>query len=327
MSDPSNTVTDMGLDAFVACTCYRDGLTSEPPITRDQIVIDDTGKPQCAWIDSPYSQLSEEQEGAIRKMIEWTESACEHEDMDLVSERIGNISSVGWLRAATSGIDDAKFAHLGPILSGLSGMMDSRLQAAEAEAAMPELEQLLQEPAVGATRTLQESGDGYLIETAIGMAPFDDTVFHSLGPASHYLPEQVDLVVLGVRGLEFVVRARDAHGEDGRELFSARMVEQVWHRDLETPPASDYRDPVSLVTFRNIENDASITVKSLGIRVHRRWPTGKYWEEKRGYLGHYPRAFFIGERKVMLPEVWVPLTAIQRLFRASIRTGNPVVWG
>ncbi len=45
----------MGLDAFVACTCDREGRTSEPPIPLDQIVMNEGGQ-KLKWGPTDYSE-------------------------------------------------------------------------------------------------------------------------------------------------------------------------------------------------------------------------------------------------------------------------------
>ncbi len=80
------------------------------------------------------------------------------------------------------------------------------------------------------------------------------------------------------------------------------------------------------VTSGNAENGEEVTVQSIGVSTRLRWPNGSYWDAEHGYLIHNPRTFFIGERKVMVAELHWRLTTLQRLFTASVETGNPVVW-
>ncbi|MEU5880130.1 hypothetical protein [Spirillospora sp. NPDC047279] len=74
----------MGLDAFVRCRCWQDGLVSEPPFPRALIVEDEDG---YLGLSVPY-EGNEELDVAF---YQWKETgACPHEDMDAVSVRISN---------------------------------------------------------------------------------------------------------------------------------------------------------------------------------------------------------------------------------------------
>lgn len=312
----------MGLDAYVCCTCYRDGMTREPPIPRDHIVIDGTGLPETVWDRLPHATLSVAQKEESERLYAWTDTACEHEFMELASERIGNIAGVAWIRSLASVLDGDRYKHVAPILTGLSGIMDDILPAEEARAALPELDTLMHESIVGSTRTIQEI-DGTLIADELDHGPIDYDSFRSLGPSSGFESQFDDLVELGVVGYDFVVRSRAA---TPLELFRARIVAQSWDHGQESKTASMHEDPVSLVTYRNIETGQHVTVQSFGVSTRLRWPDGTFWDDRMGPLRHYPEIFIVGERNVMLPEMWWTLNSIHRLFVAADRTGNPVVW-
>lgn len=192
-----------------------------------------------------------------------------------------------------------------------------------AREALPELEEFLKESVVGSTRTLQ-THRGEIIIDGLDRHPIDYDSFRSFGVPPKAPPADEQVVMLGVQGYDFVVRSP---GDDGRELFRARTVWQKWDADAQSRPATRYDAPHSLVTFHNAETGEAVTVRSHGVYTHRPWPNGTYWDDEDGFLSYYPEAFFVGERKVMLPKIWGPLTALGRLFTAADTTGNPVVWG
>ena len=83
----------MGLDATVYCTCFRDGRLREPPPAHIDVYIDEDGSLNCHNSD-------------LETQIEFDawryDRACEHENGDLISHRIGNIALVAYLRAELS---------------------------------------------------------------------------------------------------------------------------------------------------------------------------------------------------------------------------------
>ncbi len=82
----------MGLDAHVACNCFRDGLCTEPPVPRTMLTINECGDVEL--IDEQNCDVD-----VANDVYDWTIHACAHEDMVLVSEWVGNISGVAWLRS------------------------------------------------------------------------------------------------------------------------------------------------------------------------------------------------------------------------------------
>ena len=66
----------MGVDAWVRCNCWENGLTSEPPVPREQLYIDEFGS---------LAATNEEDEEEIEA---WLETACDHPEMVLAGERI-----------------------------------------------------------------------------------------------------------------------------------------------------------------------------------------------------------------------------------------------
>lgn len=304
----------MGLDAHVACNCYRDGLASEPPVPRAQITIDEYG--DVLPVDDFHNWPA---------FDDWLETACPHERMQAAGEWIGNMSGVSWLRSMAEALPRARFARLAEILSHLSGMMDSHLPVADAQRALPELDALLEQDLVGSTRIV--CGDETVINNDVDRGHIDYHEFKVLSPYSGYPSPWPDLVELGLHGYEFVVRAR---GKGRRELLRARLLRQEWDQSGADYDADSRGTPASLVTFTNIENGDSIRVRSFGLAGKIRLPdemTPNRNVDSDGSLRHYPTTLFVSERKRMIAEYWWTLSKLRSLFAASIATGNPVVWG
>ena len=78
----------MSLDAFVRCTCIRDGKAKAHPLP-DRLTFDEAGKPTLTGDPSEDEWEAHDQ---------WLGESCEHEGY-LVSEALGNITRVGNLRS------------------------------------------------------------------------------------------------------------------------------------------------------------------------------------------------------------------------------------
>ena len=81
----------MGLNAWVFCDCYEMGKVKTPPPQPELVYVDTiTGEVSLRW----------EEEGADQhSFYEWRSAACAHGPIGcLVSHRLGNISSIGFLR-------------------------------------------------------------------------------------------------------------------------------------------------------------------------------------------------------------------------------------
>ncbi|MDX1876993.1 hypothetical protein SBE55_04085 [Mycolicibacterium sp. 141076] len=308
----------MGLDAHVACNCFRDGLSAEPPVPRSMLTVNECGDVEL--IDEQNCDFD-----MANDVYDWTIHACTHEDMKFVSEWVGNISGVAWLRSVAVGLPVDRFGNLAMILAGLSGLMDSYTPASEIRRALPELELLLQEGHLGSTRTISTLS-GFVVENKLDWGPIALDEFHSLGPSPYYESPWPDLVELGVIGYEFVVRSRE---QPANELLRTRILEQKWDPEsVEFGQAPDGR-PTSRITFTNLQTMESVTARSFGVsarlpQLGRVLAIADKDEPEPALV--YPETLIVGERRVMLTEAWWTLKRLHRLFAASAATGNPVVW-
>lgn len=136
----------MGLDAFVPCRCWRDGrLSTPPPVDPSLIgVEEDVG---LVTLTVPY----EGNEDLHRRVDDWrADTACPHEEMELVSERISNWWGVGWFRRAVEEAGEGRFPVLASRLPYANGGF---LEPEEAAAMLSELRELSEGTQLG-TRTL-----------------------------------------------------------------------------------------------------------------------------------------------------------------------------
>ena len=83
----------MGYTAYVRCACWEEGRIKPGPFPLDQLEIDDYGD----MPSTPVVPGGHDIEILIAFDL-WVKSCCDHEDMHLVHERIGNIASMDHLR-------------------------------------------------------------------------------------------------------------------------------------------------------------------------------------------------------------------------------------
>jgi hypothetical protein len=84
----------MSLDAYVRCTCIRDGKAKVPHPFPDRLIWDESNAPSLSGDPS-------EQEWEAHDV--WVQEACEHEGL-LVSEFLGNITRVQHVREFLRGL-------------------------------------------------------------------------------------------------------------------------------------------------------------------------------------------------------------------------------
>lgn len=123
----------MGLDAYVNCGCWSRGLTTEPPVPRELIALDEDGSLRLTLPDTDANR-------DLRTAFDaWLDDACPHEGR-VASERIGNGSARGHLAGAVEQLGRERF----PLLTKLE-VCDFATPADEAKAWLEELAMLRSE--------------------------------------------------------------------------------------------------------------------------------------------------------------------------------------
>jgi hypothetical protein len=84
----------MSLDAYVRCTCIRDGKVKKPHPFPDKFMWDESGAP---------SMSGDPDEEEWEAHDEWVRDSCEHEGFR-ISEFLGNITRVKNVRAFLRGL-------------------------------------------------------------------------------------------------------------------------------------------------------------------------------------------------------------------------------
>lgn len=118
----------MGYDAFVPCTCHREGRAAPSPVP-------------VRWnAEDGFWEAEADDDRTWMAVHRWAQTACAHPRMKLVGERVGNISGMALLRGAA---EELGLAHLRAALPVANG---GHVTAAEAALILPELDALERVP-------------------------------------------------------------------------------------------------------------------------------------------------------------------------------------
>lgn len=218
----------MGLDAFVRCRCWQDGLTTEPPVPRELIVEDDEG---CLTLRLPY----EGNEEPHHLLDSWLRSgACAHPRMAYASEHISNWSGYRLFQQA---LRSAGCEHF-PVLCGeLPNANGGLLPTESARRALEELARFVETAFAGARTRLVDDETGSVLATHVaaysGVFMYDGSTGHHVGVDPHGF---------------FVL---DTTPEPNEEIFRASTLTQEVVADR-------------LVRFTDLDGGAVVTVELSG---------------------------------------------------------------
>lgn len=91
----------MGLDAYVPCRCWRDGLAAPPPFDPALLRVTEWGY-----------VVSESRDRAVADQIRaWERTACSHPHMEETAERIANWAGLRQFKAALSSVGEFPALH------------------------------------------------------------------------------------------------------------------------------------------------------------------------------------------------------------------------
>ncbi|GAA2605281.1 hypothetical protein SMC26_11100 [Actinomadura fulvescens] len=195
----------MGLDAFVRCRCWQDGIFNEPPFSRDLIAVDAEG---YLGLTVPY----EGNEELDRAFYQWIEGdACPHADMELVSVRVSNW---GGYRIFQEALRSAGCEHFPVLCAELPDGNGGSLPPDLARTALAELDFFRHRAELGEETRLVDEESGKTLATYVagyeGVFTWDGSTRHQAG---------VDPRGFFVRGLE------EPHEEEFRSLrFTQEQV-------------------------------------------------------------------------------------------------------
>jgi len=308
----------MGLNATVACNCYREGKTPPPPSSA-HVILDELGEPT---LDLPYASNRSEHE----KFDEWKRNACQHEDMWLAFERVGNWTGVGLFLDMMEVVGWDNFPKLREQLAESNAGITP---AVEAQGMLADLDRFM---------ALPRLGDKVCLVDAVTGDPIVD----------YFGRRQVRFLARGEIDFEldpssFVVRRRRPGEEVGVELFRSRHFQQellsgfdsdAQQAAPQSPPSGvigrlaqrlrgrSTADPASAVEFVDCDSGARIT-QHMALQIK---ASGRSAESGGPEAVRFPRELRVDHRTALPGDFNDVIHAIASACRASIATGNPIRW-
>jgi len=199
----------MGLDASVSCRCWRDGLTTPPPLPYDQIVEDDEGYLDLAQPDDAYDP------DVVTAFTRWQyEQACRHKHMVHTDVRISNWAGY---RRFQQALADQGWQHFPTLHAHLPQANGGLLPAQDANAALEELTYFaaLAQPVDRTVLHDEDTGETLMVSVAAyrGTAIWSPTFHAGVDPHGFFvLDVTADPPLETFRSMRFTQRILD----DGR---------------------------------------------------------------------------------------------------------------
>jgi hypothetical protein len=274
----------MGYSAFVMCDCYQTGKTGKPPY-EEYVKIEDG----YITLQIPESIKRENPKLAYKmddQFDEWKQSACQHEDMECISEYITNI--MGMTAFATI-IKDRGGEERFPILT--NNFLNQSEGYLPTKLLKPLLEELI---AFENEKTEEEKVILYdkTTETTIASVNKDKCSIFLFTPCNNY----------GVAGEGFFILHNKMGGKKEvptvafvSEHFIQKKIKEDTYRFIDVP-SHIYIDCDTGINFKK---ETDFAYKEFVIRREKKGITDEY-----GYL----------------------IESLRKLIHASLETGNPIVW-
>jgi hypothetical protein len=265
-------------------------MTSPPPV---KLPIDEFGFPFL----EPDEVTSPED---LERYFSWLQSCCSHPLMVYAQERVACWDELAAFRETLARVGWSRL----PILAReLPESNDGAITSADAGAALCEL---------ALFRRSDNLGEGtYLVDTQTGEA-----IYRFLGPG--------DRTLIGSRETRCLLTDRDLVivDEDFEvDLFRAQRLRQV----LLEPVTDEGRLQSVPTEFTNLDTEETY-VGACPIRKHVDPREKQPGSEPGAPVWEYPSLLHV-ERRPVQPDGFLDIVeSLERIFRASAETGNPVLW-
>lgn len=281
----------MGLDAVVACNCYRQGKTKPFPLPEyeNQFGIDADGR----WgLLLPYSS---ETDLLHKTLYIWGRDACEHEGMVYMRERVSNWSGYRLFQQA---LDRIGWEHFPTLKQELPEANGGFMPATSAGSMLRELEYF---------------GTQRQVELSLVNAETNEVL-------RDYVEAYRGVFMMdGKHGVEIGFDRNGLFitaGTDKQVRFRAMRLEQ-WVFEPGKPDGK--------VEFYNADTEERFVCHT-SIRVEIPWPDGRWTNDDDKVNWAYPRLMEVVEREVGPEQYDYIVQPLIRLCKASVETGNPVAW-
>ena len=283
----------MGLDATVMCNCFRDRKTSPPPFPREWLEVDDEG----------YINLKKEHDSKDNwgRQYEWEQSCCDHEGMKFESQHISNWTCYRQFQEALAQVGWNNFPVLKEQLPNANGGLTPSLESTKA------LEELNLFAAAGEIELKT-----VLVNSVTGEGLYEYVA--SYGGIFIYAGDRG--VNVGLNTNEFFAIDRNS----GEVLFHATHFRQSLRSGNQV--SGDSEDIVWECLDTGQLYGAGIAISGKQIP----WEDGS-WQKPNGQCRfEYPSEFHVEQRPQLSTDFDYIVKALQAVFEASSKTGNPVRW-
>lgn len=288
----------MGLDAYVYCNCYREGRAAPFPLpdVEKYFYFDESG-----WLDLHYDGVGDLEH---QQFSEWIESACDHPDMEYASVHVANWSGYTYFMSALRRVGEDEFPTL------REEVPDDNTGTTTPENAARMLKELqrFRDSDLGEGVFLVNSKTGDVVQRYIeaygGVFLLDSRTGVDIG-----IDQEGFFIVNHIE--DETVSTLYERLDPSEVLFRATRFEQ---RLLEMPT----RGAPGRVEYYNADTEARFICTSA---------TGMLMNDGTGQLRmKYPRLLHVEQRQVTDDEYAYILKPLETICRASIETGNPIIW-
>ena len=290
----------MGLDAFVHCNCHAEGKASPFPLPElEQYFKQHKNGHLSLTLDDIEFQ------DAHQRAMEWMETACEHHHMLITFEHISNWTGYRYLRQA---LEDIGWSHFPALFAELPESNGGYTTATQAEKVLEELA-LFRKLASGRNMP-------FLVDTKT------DAIIHSYVAVYEgvFMWAGAEDLCFGIDpdGF-FIAKIRDRNDEDLRQLRVD--TSQIFFR------STRFEQRILEVN----ENDKPQKIEYFDANNENRFICGTAValttiDEEGNIEQTYPQLLQTEFRKVDDSEHDYQLNALEAVCKASIETGNSIVW-
>lgn len=297
-------------EAYVACTCFRDGLTSEPPVPRSALTFDRFGNVTLRSSRSP----EEDPEPLWDWRSGWEEvgpPACAHDHMRL-AERIW--STGNWRESEVGAtISAGPYSALHEVLDNGRSFGGATILATSelATDALPELEQVLAIPTGLTTRVLKDDAGRTLLAPVDSKGYRPGLGFTPFWPREYPKERISGITEAGADDIEIVVRDYEA---EGREWFRTDRLKYG------VEPENEVFLGHRMLYRTSFYNDAR--GQRFGGLAPRIW-LFDHDEDLFPWVG--PEELHLEVRELRISDLAWYLRPLRAFMHASIQTGNPLV--
>ena len=276
----------MGLDAYVRCRCWEDGLCNPPPSLAPRLRYD----PVTAEVDqvTPENLSAEEVLALDLEYDLWVmEGACTHESMCIAAEHISNWGGVREFQQALRSLGPNSYAAL---LREIPNRNGGSTKPADARLCLGELDRFCSTGSFGQVVELVDAGSGRVLHSRVG--PYDGWL-GTAGTTSISQRLSADGTFQVERGRAGVMQ----HDPDAEVLFRSEAFSQ------EKAPDGDF-------CFTDLSSGERV-VFSLGVQ---------------DTSGLYPTLLKVKQSQDTPDRYAYCVAPLRRVFQVAIDTGHPVLW-